>query len=312
MPKARWLRLTVLSCAAMLLWPEPAVPQMPASLEGILRRVGSFDGRPLPPLPLPPAAVLPVGSPALAPAPSDEIHLSPEQAQAIGRRIWKNESGGTVNGLTHWNKGEAFASLGIAHFIWYPDGARGPFTESFPAMLASLEAQGVALPDWLRGAVHCPWPDREAFYADFQGSRMRELRGLLEATVAHQARFTAHRLEEALPKILETLPEAQRPVVRARFYSVAAYPTGVYALVDYVNFKGEGVSLSERYNGLGWGLLQVLQEMEEGQPALSAFSQAADAVLTRRVYYSPPERDERRWLAGWRKRVRTYLDVYGR
>ena len=42
------------------------------------------------------------------------------QAMTIGRRVWENESGGTLQGLTHWGYGEEFASLGIGHFIWYP------------------------------------------------------------------------------------------------------------------------------------------------------------------------------------------------
>ena len=42
--------------------------------------------------------------------------LEPE-AKEIGRRIWMNECGGTIEGLTSWNKGEYFASLGLGHFI---------------------------------------------------------------------------------------------------------------------------------------------------------------------------------------------------
>ena len=34
-------------------------------------------------------------------------------------------------------------------------------------------------------------------------------------------------------------------------------------LIDYVNFKGEGVLETERYRGRGWGLLQVLEGMPE-------------------------------------------------
>ena len=92
---------------------------------------------------------------------------------------------------------------------------------------------------------------------------------------------------------------------------MAAVPNGVYALVDYVNFKGEGISLTERYNGEGWGLLQVLEGMADaspGQASVEAFAKSADAALTRRVANSPPARDEARWLPNWRKRLRTYLE----
>ena len=54
------------------------------------------------------------------------IHAAPPlgdaQLERIGKRIWSNECNGTVDGLTSWNTGENFASLGIGHFIWYPAG----------------------------------------------------------------------------------------------------------------------------------------------------------------------------------------------
>ena len=77
-------------------------------------------------------------------------------------------------------------------------------------------------------------------------------------------------------------------------------------MTDYVNFKGEGVSTSERYDGEGWGLLQVLQGMRPGPTPLDEFSFSADQVLTRRVSHAPPARHEERWLPIWRKRVATY------
>ncbi|MDD5629751.1 MAG: hypothetical protein PHU21_11845, partial [Elusimicrobia bacterium] len=165
------------------------------------------------------------------------------------------------------------------------------------------------LPDWLAGRPVCPWPDRESFLRDIDSPRMRQLRELLAGTVSLQTRFIVDRMEAALPKILAVLPPAGQEPVRRQFYRAAAEPLGVYGLVDYVNFKGEGVSPSERYRGEGWGLLQVLQGMSgaaPGQAALDDFSLSADRVLRRRVANAPPERNEERWLAGWLARVRTY------
>jgi len=238
------------------------------------------------------------------------ITVSDTQALEAGRRLWQNECGGRVDGLTSWNTGEDFASLGIGHFIWYPAGRRGPFEESFPRLVEYLRQQNVTLPSWLRSDLACPWPNREAFLADIHGARLGELRALLSRTVAEQARFAALRLESALPVMLEAIPAAQRGALRARFENVAAAPRGIYALVDYVNFKGEGVKPTERYNGEGWGLLQVLQAMTgdlKGTAATREFAAAADRVLTARVANSPPSRGENRWLPGWRARVRTYV-----
>lgn len=236
------------------------------------------------------------------------ISIGDAEADRIGRKIWRNECAGTKDGLTSWNKGEDFASLGIGHFIWYPPNKRGPFKESFPALRDYLRSEGVKLPDWLAAAKDCPWSDRAAFMADFNGPRLVALRNLLASTVGPQARFAALRLEQSLPQMLAAAPPNRRDKIRANFYRVANAPGGLYALMDYVNFKGEGTSPSERYAGEGWGLLQVLAGMSGPGSPTAAFARSADRVLTRRVELSPPARGEKRWLPGWRNRVATYAN----
>src|SRR6266404_3179051 len=73
--------------------------------------------------------------PVPAQTPSGGVTISHTDALRIGKKIWRNECGGSVAGLTSWNSGENFASLGIGHFIWYPKGVRGPFDESFPKLV---------------------------------------------------------------------------------------------------------------------------------------------------------------------------------
>ena len=256
------------------------------------------------------AVAFALASPAGAALYTDGPRIPDSAAIAISYRVWQNESGGSSEGLTHWNRGEGFASMGIGHFIWYPAGRRGPFDESFPRLLSYLEGRGVVLPAWLRDSPPCPWPDRRAFRRDLQSPRMVELRNLLTSTLALQARFMADRLESALPRMLASAPRARREALQRRFAALAAQEQGLYALIDYVNFKGEGVSPAERYNGRGWGLLQVLAQMRGdagGTDALADFSRAACRVLYRRVRNSPPQRGESRWLSNWRHRVGTYL-----
>ena len=240
-------------------------------------------------------------------AASSGIKITDAEADRIGQKIWRNECAGTRDGLTAWNKGEDFPSLGIGHFIWYPQGQRGPFKESFPALKDYLQAQGIKLPDWLAAAKACPWPDRAAFMADFRSPRLEVLRALLASTVGPQARFAALRLESALPQMLAAAPASDREKIRRNFYRVANAPGGLYPLMDYVNFKGEGTSPTERYQGEGWGLLQVLAGMSDTGSPTAAFSKSADRVLTRRVELSPPARGEKRWLPGWRNRLATYV-----
>ncbi len=236
------------------------------------------------------------------------VSMDAGEASALAARIWRNESGGDVDKILWWNPGEAFVSAGIGHFIWYPSGARGPFHESFPEMLAFLSSRSVPLPGWLAQdtARGCPWSTREEFLHQRNGPRATELRRVLTDTTALQAEFMVARLDSALDKIIAAVPANQAPVIASRFCALAALPVGRYALVDYVNFKGEGTKLGERYAGQGWGLAQVLEEMNGGSPANVDFAEAAARVLERRVQNAPGERREQRWLQGWLRRVDSY------
>ncbi len=245
-----------------------------------------------------------------APAATSAITLNEADAAAIGKKIWQNECGGTVEGLTSWNGGEDFPSLGIGHFIWYVPGRPGPFQESFPPLLDYMRARGVTLPAWLNQTKGCPWVSRAEFNAAQQSPQMKELRQLLANTVSIQTGYIVQRLEQSLPKMQAATPApADKEKLRAHFYLLAGSRNGLYALIDYVNFKGEGVKAEEKYKGEGWGLRDVLLEMPSGTKAAdatAAFSEAAKRVMQRRVKNSPPERNEAKWLPGWLNRCETY------
>jgi hypothetical protein len=229
----------------------------------------------------------------------------PELAR-IGHKVWVNECDGTISGLTSWNEGEDFASLGIGHFIWYPAGRPGPFEESFPLLVRYLGAHGVAIPAWMEGP--CPWQTRADFMAAQSGDRLETLRHLLASTLPLQARFLALRMHKALPKMLDAAALGKAAAVKHNFERLEASGPGTFALIDYVNFKGEGTLATERYNGQGWGLLQVLEAMPESGNAVREFSQAAKATLARRVRNSPTGRHEAKWLPGWDARVERYAE----
>jgi len=222
---------------------------------------------------------------------------------ALGEKIWKNECGGTIDGLTHWNKGEEFGSFGIGHFIWYPENSTSPFDQTFPSLIAFLEKEGCTLPAWLKSSSTCPWNSRDQFSKELKSEKMVALRQFLFETKDKQALYIAYRLKDALPKILEDLPEDQKVRVKTNFFTLLADPQGVYALVDYLNFKGAGTSASETYQGRGWGLKQVLMATDG---KLDSFITSAKKVLTERIDNSPKERGEERWLKGWLARIDSY------
>jgi len=236
------------------------------------------------------------------------IEVALRDAGLIGQKIWMNEGSAKEENLVVWNKGEGFASLGIGHFIWYPAGQEGPYTETFPQLIRFLQQKGIQIPAWLETTPDAPWKSFEAFNFNKDGPQMTELRTLFLNSIPYQVQFIIQRLEQALPQMLNTLPmPAQREHVFQQFYRVVEAPNGIYALVDYVNFKGEGINSNERYNGQGWGLLQVLGNMPGNTSNVMAeFANAADTVLKKRIQNAPPERVESRWYEGWKNRINTY------
>ena len=234
--------------------------------------------------------------------------LQAAQLQSIGEKIYQNETGSNPEHLIAWNNGEAFASLGLGHFIWFPKDMESPFTETFPSLLQYLQAQNVAIPAWLQQEQYCPWQTKQDFMNAKNSKEMQELSSLLASTFEHQVAFIHQRMRRSLPLMLAEVdsPKTQR-LLTTRFQALAATELGMYSLIDYVNFKGQGIAETERYNNQGWGLLQVLLNMQlDIQNQHLAFTQACDAMLTRRVQNSLQKQVEQNWLVGWRKRCGTY------
>lgn len=237
--------------------------------------------------------------------------FNPGQMQWLGERVFANECNSNFRCLTSWNEGEDFPSLGIGHFIWYRAQQDERFEETFPSLLALYRQHGYALPYWLEAldAPDSPWLSREEFLADIDSQRMQQLREFLGSTTELQVLFIVERLQESTADLFRYLSPSQRRSVQSSFYEIANTdsPYGLYALIDYVHFKGTGLAASERYQGEGWGLLQVLLELQGSSASLENFVAAATRVLERRVANAPAERREQRWIAGWKNRLQTYL-----
>jgi len=237
------------------------------------------------------------------------LTISKAELDVVAEKIFKNEAGGKREDLVYWNTGEDFPSLGIGHFIWYKQGQRGRFEESFPQLVAYYRKHDIKLPRIVEENSYSPWESREELFKlrSVGNKDIVELTNFLYNTKAIQVSFIFERLENSLEKMLEIADNPEN--VKKQFYRVAHSPNGLYPLIDYVNFKGEGTSRTETYNGDGWGLLQVLENMKgtgSGKAALEEFSDSAKFVLERRVKNSDPARNERKWLAGWLNRCNTY------
>ena len=235
---------------------------------------------------------------------SYSLSISSDELQEIGKKIWQNECAGSITGLTSWNAGEDCASMGIGHFIWYPKNKKTEFHETFPDLLRFMESQGKKIPQFIKKDpnLYCPWNSREEFLLALKSPEILELQQFLVDTIDLQVKFIENRFNN-------TMSDNNFNHVKKQFLRVKESPNGLYVLMDYINFKGEGISPQERYNNVGWGLLQVLEAMHgtsPGAPAVKEFADSAQMVLERRIKNAPPERHEERWLAGWKNRIKTY------
>lgn len=259
----------------------------------------------------PPAITNPVPAVTHYPKGVERPNISDDELLTISNKIYQNEASSNPDKLIIWAKGESFASLGIGHFIWYPANEPKRFDETFPAMIAYFKKNKVAMPIWLSNAQYrgAPWPNKETFDHAKNDKEFQQLKGLLLNTKELQTRFFFDRIYESIPQIVALVPPQDRNHVINNYNALAKTKGGWYLLVDYINFKGKGIKASERYNNQGWGLLQALQVMREvsvGQDALNEFSRATQRVLERRVRNSPVANNERRWLAGWINRTKSY------
>jgi len=235
----------------------------------------------------------------------------------IAGRIFANETRAQTRYLTYWGAGEDFPSLGIGHFIWFPDGVDAPFDESFPMMVNYVRqhADGCySMPGWLDELqpFAAPWQSKQQFDAAQQSARMLELRQWLADTAPLQARYIVASFSARWNEL--ELPAEQKLPLTRLLQRLVQTSQGLFAVVDYYNFKGLGSNPRERYHGEGWGLVQVLTDIskqpdvDRAEDLLARFSEATAARLERRVRNAPPERNEGRWLPGWRARVADYRE----
>ena len=241
--------------------------------------------------------------------------LSPAEIRTIGDKIFRNESGGDIDKLVHWNVGENFASMGIGHFTWYPAGRRTRYGNTFPGLLDHLQANGVQLPAWVQKAkfTGAPWRTKNELKYAKRSPEVRQFQNLLYETRYLQASYIFERAKRAVPRLVKATPPHLRSHVAQNLNAVANTPGGWYALIDYVNFKGEGLNRRGGYKGQNWGLLQVLENMRPSQPgqmALNNFADSAIQILERRIRNSNPSRGESRWMRGWAVRCNTYRQPF--
>ncbi|AHF01276.1 hypothetical protein THIAE_05255 [Thiomicrospira aerophila AL3] len=242
--------------------------------------------------------------------------ITESELTELANRIRFNETANRAEWQVFWSPREAFPSLGLGHFIWLPAEVAVPFEAGFPAM-AHFVAQHYPTPQWLL-AEHAPWTTRAEFLAAQQTGHddIQELQAWLLATQTWQMAFILERFAVRAELAKARLALTDQDPRWQLFMHLMTSTAGRYALIDYSNFKGWGDLEQERYQGQGWGLFNVLEQMlATNENIMSAnknnilenFSDTSYQVLEQRVSLAP--NPEERWLPGWKVRTQTYRQV---
>lgn len=232
-----------------------------------------------------------------------EIETYDFDFQNIGYKIWGNEdSKRNKDNLISWNQGEDFLSCGIGHFTWNNQLTNSTFEQSFPKFINFVQEKYPTLdiPEFLT-LKYSPWDDRELFYQDKRNKSTltSQFIEFLYSTIDLQSEYFLVNFDNFYPEIvkLSSDPTKTQNTIKELLKS----ENGAYALIDYLNFKGSGTKENEQFNGEKWGLLQVLENMEE--PSIQSFKDSAIEVLNRRVQNNP---SDSKWIRGWVNRINTY------
>ncbi len=295
----------------------------------------------------------------------------------LGEALFKNEADCKNHNLTHWGKNEEFPSLGLPHAIWYGKAPSKVYQEQFPELVRFIRKNlkptdpQISWPAILKKDPLPPatWASQAEFLevkkisleienvkeslqlATIQKTRaalykdaytLFEIRHFLSnpLVIQLQAQFVIEKTFLSLHRILAAShresPQAAQ-FLYSKIQTLLNSPEGVLAIVDYLNFKGEGLKASERtpVGKFPWGLKTVLEIMPPsvlttdkisvqtsvqinglangqhvGQASVNLqFAKAALCALQRLAYHSgaadsPAQLQRYNWLnGGWKTRV---------
>ncbi len=232
-------------------------------------------------------------------------NIRTDQVEKIARNLLYNETSCQGGYLTEWDKisQEEFPSIGLPHTVWFPGKSKQIVDESFPRFWAFIKAKyrgTMRIPDLgpvgTEGLdVRAPWNSIKEFKSD---PRVAELNRFLQDpnVLKLQAEFAVRRGMESIYSILAT--NAMDPNKKMsqedlcqNFKDLISSDQGLLAMVDYANWKGEGIHWHEMTDNrrVRWGLKQALEKM--GKPSSAAvverFAAATSAALKERSSDDP-------------------------
>ncbi|MDA9189419.1 hypothetical protein N9O57_00390 [bacterium] len=280
--------------------------------------------------------------PASVNIPSDfKVHLSEEEKKQMSKKVGEFEFNNKRDKIMQWNKNEDFLSLGLGHFTWFGNATKTRGVESFPDYIEYLVNEKGYDPEKIPQIIRpvkingryvmnkkMPYGYKSSFEKNQKGPSMSAVKNFLwqPDVQATQFDFIKNRLESQAGNIVnfhnspsyDGSPVANGKELTRKMTNfmddLSKSSAGKFGMIDYVNFKGEGLSPDERIKGTneGWGLYQVLsgaaKEYDGSQDPAKLFSKHSGLALKNRV-----NKDSRMQAndAGWQRRTKFYGNPSG-
>jgi hypothetical protein len=224
-----------------------------------------------------------------------------EKMSVLENKIKKNETS-LQDKVIYWHLHEPFPYLGLGRFIWFPKDSNFSYEEDFPRLLKFMKDSGHKLPEWLGKEFSCPWSSRQEFENDQK--KQLELKQLLESGINLQIKFLVTHSFETFEKIVDSFDESCKSLMINKLEKLLEDPRGLYALIDYCQFKGSGLNEKEFKDGRGFGLKQVIEALPQDSLNVESFVKTAKDILKERAKNSHGH--DEKWLSSWINRLDRY------
>jgi hypothetical protein len=246
----------------------------------------------------------------LAPSMESKCDLKPylnpsaDQVQNITANLLNNETSCNPKFIMQWDSkaGEDFPSIGLPHVVWFREGQKQVVDESFPRFWKYIKdnykgtAQIPNLGDPSSPSFTSPWKTKEEFDASpLKGDIGRFL--LDPDVIKLQAQFAMKRGVQSAYLImaansLDPNPKISNENICGTFKKLLSSKKGLREIIDYANWKGEGVHYEEatKNQKIRWGLKQVIENMgsvSSPDDAEKKFADASEQALKTRVTDDP-------------------------
>jgi hypothetical protein len=236
-----------------------------------------------------------------------KLNLTPELLHKLAANVLRNETGCRPMDIVKWNKNENFPSLGLMHSIWFPPGVNHAYGQSFPEMWQFLRKKALAagsppVPAFMQSEkTGAAWAETEFRVPDREtADEIATLKKFLAEpkVLEWQKEFIVRRAQKSFSRVLAAIePGPKRQEAFSYLKRLLATDRGVISVIDYVNFKGEGlipVKVDGFTQPISWGFRPVLEKMGKIERDLMdhdpAFKNLSESDRTAKVFARASER----------------------